>query len=88
MTFENYPSGRGVIAATYEPGIDPALLPCPFCGGSEAAVENTHTASYWVECPCGAERHGESFDGRSRAAHRRSFLSAIRAWNERSQVSR
>lgn len=40
------------------------LLPCPFCGGTEVELKNTHTASFWVECSsCGCEISGEHFDG-------------------------
>lgn len=53
------------------------LRPCPFCGrhwnpdadpdddddpdrGPELA--NTHTPSYWIECPCGAQVQGRYYD--------------------------
>ncbi|RRW89168.1 Lar family restriction alleviation protein [Pandoraea apista] len=29
---------------------DAALNPCPFCGGDDLEIINTHTASFWVEC--------------------------------------
>ena len=85
MTFENYPSGRGIISAHHQSGIDPPLLPCPFCGGDDLEVGNTHTPSYTVECvSCGAQGGDcKSGKGRSKAAHRGAFLSAIRAWNTR-----
>jgi glutathione S-transferase len=87
MRFEPYPSGRGVIRAEYEPTVDPELKPCPFCGGSDLEVANTHTASYWVECMCGAQRGGTPQNGRSRRSHRLAFLDAINAWNERAPAT-
>lgn len=30
--------------------IDAALNPCPFCGGDDLEIINTHTPSFWVEC--------------------------------------
>ncbi|HAV1601557.1 TPA: hypothetical protein JG832_002447 [Enterobacter hormaechei subsp. xiangfangensis] len=35
------------------------LKPCPFCGSADdLRIVNTHTASFWVDCECGAEFHG------------------------------
>lgn len=46
---------------------DATLKPCPFCGGSNLEVSNTHTASFWVACnDCDAQTHGEYFDGPQR----------------------
>ncbi len=90
MRFEPYPSGRGIVSVRYEPGIDPPLRPCPFCGRADRlAVENTHTPSYWVECECGALRSPDplGLNGSSMRAHRVAFLAAIRAWNERAPGS-
>ncbi len=42
------------------------LKPCPFCGGSNVELSNTHTASFWCECECGAQAHGEYFEGPQR----------------------
>lgn len=75
----------------YEPGVDPELKPCPFCGHSDSlSVTNTHTASYWVECDCGGEKHGNYYYGsklttktRAEKEHRKSFKSAIAEWNRR-----
>jgi len=76
----------------YEPG-DQALEPCPFCGGMDIEVDNTHTPHYTAICQtCGAEK--PAADSRSsgnhsktkaacRRAHRRSFQSAIDEWNKR-----
>lgn len=74
------------------------VLPCPFCGETEFETDlveggiqlvNTHTASYWIECPCGAEVHGESFE-RCRTMqrsgvekHRKAAESALALWNAR-----
>lgn len=59
------------------------VLPCPFCGSNHAELRNTHTASYWMECACGAEMHGEPSRGKSMAAHRRAANSALSKWNDR-----
>lgn len=38
------------------------LLPCPFCGGTDLEIANTHTPSFWVRCnECDAEATGEHF---------------------------
>lgn len=40
-----------------------ALLPCPFCGGTDLELSNTHTPSFRVECHgCEASSHGEYFE--------------------------
>ena len=78
----------------YEPGVDPALRACPFCGSKELTVSNTHTPYYEVTCDrCGAEgpsdyRHGatwsrKSSKERTREIHWLAFDAAIRAWNFR-----
>lgn len=76
------------------------VLPCPFCArtmgiGVEPDFDqhfelaNTHTASYWIECPCGASVHGKAYGTHlasgdlTRAHHSRSKASAIAAWNRR-----
>ncbi len=61
------------------------LKPCPFCGCRDPELANTHTASYWMQCPeCGAEVHGETFPGPTPGArHRASADSAIAKWNAR-----
>lgn len=65
------------------------LKPCPFCGGTELSLENTHTPSYWISCECGVEMHGRalgttatSHEARVRA-HQRGKRAAIAAWNSR-----
>jgi len=67
------------------------LLPCPFCGGVDLALHNTHTASYWVECACGVEVNGRSYQGDARRAtrrqHRLAANDAIARWNKRTQRS-
>lgn len=72
----------------YEPDTDPPLAPCPFCGGRDVDVVNTHTPCYWVECRnCGAEKHcpGQELRGKSdaaiRKAHTAAFIAAIESWN-------
>ncbi|WP_131931159.1 hypothetical protein [Burkholderia sp. SRS-25] len=38
------------------------LLPCPFCGGTDPEIWNTHTPSFSVQCiVCDAEATGEHF---------------------------
>ncbi|KGB98081.1 GP46 domain protein [Burkholderia multivorans] len=38
------------------------LLPCPFCGGTDPEIWNTHTPSFTVQCTvCDAEATGEHF---------------------------
>lgn len=73
---------------------DDRLLPCPFCGGNQMVLENTHSPSYWIECPCGAEMHGPSVKwktegGRnSMANHKKAKQMTIDAWNQRAAVGR
>lgn len=43
----------------------PRLAPCPFCGSEELELCNTHSPSFWVECECGVEVHGEAFATRT-----------------------
>jgi len=60
------------------------LLPCAFCGDIEISLENTHTASYWLECQrCGAQVNGESEPGNSILDHECAAFSAIEKWNSR-----
>lgn len=68
------------------------LAPCPFCGESEALeIMNTHTASFWVECECGATNDGgyHAFAGVSKtreealAAFTEAMSWAVEAWNSR-----
>jgi len=48
-----------------------ALKRCPFCGGENLDIGNTHTASFWIECvDCGAQVSGEYFEG----PHRQDFF--------------
>lgn len=54
------------------------LRPCPFCGGINPAIRNTHTPSFMVECECGAEVHAGT--GRSFPV---AIEAAVKAWNER-----
>ena len=66
------------------------LSPCPFCGGSSIELENTHTASCWVQCSCGAEIHGEYFCGRKGKEGEKHFELAIKSaadkWNKRARL--
>lgn len=75
----------------FELSPDDAVLPCPFCGGSNIELCNTHTPSYWMECQdCEAQAHGRygpdlvprSHYGSLRQ-HEAAAESAINAWNRR-----
>jgi hypothetical protein len=47
-----------------------ALKPCPFCGGTDIEIANTHTPKFWVECNgCEAEARGEYFEGPPAESH-------------------
>lgn len=68
------------------------LKPCPFCGGEELEVCNTHTASYWVRCEaCNIDKGGEyaeeaesaQTEAQIVAAHQKAFHSAVNGWNKR-----
>ena len=59
------------------------LLPCPFCGGTNTEIVHTHTASYWIECECGATAPGEYVDGNDIGHNRRAIANAVIAWNTR-----
>jgi Lar family restriction alleviation protein len=64
------------------------IEPCPFCGGWDLALENTHTASYWVACnDCNAQVSGEPYGTDRRRPtmrqHRLAKASALKAWNRR-----
>lgn len=68
-----------------------ALRNCPFCGGADLEICNTHSPAYWIECvTCGAECPGEVENEGSCAtelealkAHNRALLSAVECWNQR-----
>lgn len=73
------------------------LLPCPFCGKDDALeICNTHTPVFWIECECGAERHGEYIDGAGNtstkaealANYTKALVSAVNNWNTRCNVVR
>jgi len=71
------------------------LTQCPFCGGDDIELENTHTPSYWMECQnpdCQAQVHGaygSQLEGKisEMKRHRYSAESALLRWNTRSEVS-
>ena len=77
----------------YEPGVDPELKGCPFCGSSNVEVAHTHTPYYWVEClNCEAQGGREPglrlrsqlrTERATRRNHERGFQSAIATWNRR-----
>jgi len=62
-----------------------SLPPCPFCGGRELSLENTHTACYHVHCDsCGAEAGGDYvYLPNLRRAHALAKRRAIAAWRRR-----
>jgi len=71
--------------------VDGVLSQCPFCGGIDIEVVNTHTPHYTVICAdCGAKKpcaigSGKHFKSRGACirAHGQSFRSAITEWNTR-----
>jgi len=71
-----------------------AVEACPFCGG-RPELRNTWTASYWVECACGAEIHSDNLPmsctekeaGGTRAEHLRSARNAVAKWNTRTPLA-
>lgn len=67
------------------------VFPCPFCDSVDLELQNTHTATYWIECrECSAEVTGTSYgDGKGRLAksqHAKAKASAIIAWNRRPPI--
>jgi hypothetical protein len=68
------------------------LHSCPHCGLTNTLeICNTHTASYWVECECGAKYHAAAVEVPRRASretviecHRIALDRAISGWNRRS----
>lgn len=51
----------------HEPGIDPALRHCPFCGSSDIELSNTHTPCYTAKC---GNCEAEGSDGRMMIDHK------------------
>ena len=79
----------------YEPGIDPTLEPCPFCGSPDITVWNTHSPYYTCRCtlclvdgPSNFEVEGASARLRTKrqckVVHEAAFELAIELWNQRS----
>lgn len=71
------------------------LLPCPFCGGRDLSIVNTHSPAYWVTCvTCNAEKHCDNkirrADQRTKAsafaAHEAAAERAIAGWNTRAKA--
>ncbi|EBF4783694.1 hypothetical protein AC369_14375 [Salmonella enterica subsp. diarizonae] len=71
------------------------LSPCPFCGKDDTLeICNTHTPIFWIECGCGAEKHGEYIDGAGNTStkiealtnYTKALVSAVNAWNSRPPV--
>lgn len=85
-------SGHG----EYEPGVDPLLEACPFCGGNEIDLTNTHTPYYQAQCTscdaagpqCGPPRGVPRRASRAvvEGLHRKFFTEAIQAWNKRVEL--
>ncbi|GAI75176.1 unnamed protein product, partial [marine sediment metagenome] len=61
------------------------IKPCPFCGSADIAIENTHTALYWMECQnCGAQVDGKNYgDLNDDESHLEAARSALATWNHR-----
>lgn len=62
------PEGSSMTTDTDQPTaldhLGRPLSPCPFCGGTDLEIANTHTASFWITCQdCDAEAHGGHVDG-------------------------
>jgi hypothetical protein len=84
----------------YEPGTDPVLKPCPFCGEAEDLLMSGTSSSAFYVARCGncyAESGGHDVDlpkirvnararGAFEAAHREGFARGIAAWNRRAAV--
>lgn len=76
------------------PGEDYTVLDCPFCGGNELEIWNTHTPHYSVrclccgaECPSDEDVHGGGNIMNIRSAkilHLKALESAVNNWNKRS----
>jgi transcription elongation factor Elf1 len=73
------------VLRNHKQKLDKKLKRCPFCNG-HAHLENTWTASYWVECEdClgqvseqGVDRNPDDTDH-----HKASMDAAAAAWNKR-----
>ncbi len=85
---------RGHFCAVIETG---DARPCPFCGQDKGLeLMNGLTATYWVQCLCGAQMNGRparflpGFEASlkddlfvSEDAHRAAAEDALRNWNAR-----
>jgi len=73
----------------YEPGIDPALLPCPFCGSKEitVSIEGVVCGVGCDKCGAGIISEGilDAFTSKTAAQEgsRKEFEFLIRTWNTR-----
>lgn len=68
------------------------VVACPFCGGVNIEVSNSHTPSYRGECQeCGAQGPSNEYPKREaqksrsgvRRQHQRAFARALELWNLR-----
>lgn len=61
------------------------LKPCPFCGGQNLELLNTHTPYYWIECVCGAQLNDDFPADRKETdkGHIASAKRVIEKWNTR-----
>lgn len=84
-----------IASGEYEPGIDPPLQPCPFCGSVDLMVANYLSVHYSIDCECGCSfelgepgctlyRYRNIQD--AEAHHREVFLMAIETWNTRTST--
>ncbi len=76
-------------AAEYEPGTDPELRDCPFCGGNQLTVTFFGEA-YEVSCACGVGLVGEAHPGgaprdlaAAKTQHAEALTATIERWNHR-----
>lgn len=69
-----------------------ALKPCPFCGGEDLRLENTHSAMYWVLCvSCNTQKFDDEIEDAGKAqseaeliqAHEEAMRMAAEGWNQR-----
>lgn len=87
MKIDKFSNGTQITHLELEDGDH--FLACPFCGSCEVELLNTHTACYWIACPCGVEVTGKGYGGHKQSEnlslsdHKRAKKSALERWNRR-----